>query len=118
MVDGRNVEVKRAVPRGDDDPARQRPFAAPGIAPRPPLSSLGIKRVPGGSMSTKIFVGGISWSTTDEEFLKHFERYDQLRAARNSELQQLDLRLSLSLSVAVVLTVDACAGMARLRRRT
>mmetsp|Transcript_35502 Transcript_35502/g.87287 ORF Transcript_35502/g.87287 Transcript_35502/m.87287 type:complete len:640 (+) Transcript_35502:385-2304(+) len=81
MVDGRNVEVKRAVPRGDDDPARQRPLGGPGLAPRPPLSSLGVKRVPGGSMSTKIFVGGISWSTTDEEFLKHFERYGPVAAA-------------------------------------
>eukprot|EP00283_Hemiselmis_rufescens_P008496 CAMPEP_0173432762 /NCGR_PEP_ID=MMETSP1357-20121228/10449_1 /TAXON_ID=77926 /ORGANISM="Hemiselmis rufescens, Strain PCC563" /LENGTH=472 /DNA_ID=CAMNT_0014397403 /DNA_START=407 /DNA_END=1821 /DNA_ORIENTATION=+ len=79
MVDGRNVEVKRAVPRGDDDPTRQRPNGLGG--PPRPLSSLGVKRIPGGSMSTKIFVGGISWSTTDEEFLKHFERYGPVAAA-------------------------------------
>jgi RNA recognition motif-containing protein len=70
MVDGRNVEVKRAVPRGDDDPARPRSLSL-GAGSR--LSSLGVKRMPGGNMNTKIFVGGISWSTTDEEFLKHFE---------------------------------------------
>jgi len=52
-----------------------------GGMPRPPLSSLGVKRIPGGNINTKIFVGGISWSTTDEEFLKHFERYGPVAAA-------------------------------------
>ncbi len=80
MVDGRNVEVKRAVPRGDDDPARPRSLSL-GAGSR--LSSLGVKRMPGGNMNTKIFVGGISWSTTDEEFLKHFERLASMHAAGN-----------------------------------
>jgi RNA recognition motif-containing protein len=52
-----------------------------GGMPRPPLSSLGVKRIPGGNINTKIFVGGISWSTTDEEFVKHFERYGPVAAA-------------------------------------
>ncbi|KAJ1477883.1 hypothetical protein T484DRAFT_2986277, partial [Baffinella frigidus] len=84
IVDGRSVEVKRAVPRGDEEVVRKKssPTASPtgSLSPQQSASSP-MKSPPSVHTANKIFVGGIAWSTADDEFHRFFERYGAVASA-------------------------------------
>ena len=72
IVDGRSVEVKRAVPRGEEEVVRKKsspvsPSPTGSLSPQHSAASP-IKSPPSVHTANKIFVGGIAWSTADDEF--------------------------------------------------
>ena len=72
IVDGRSVEVKRAVPRGEEEVVRKKsspvsPSPTGSLSPQHSAASP-IKLPPSVHTANKIFVGGIAWSTADDEF--------------------------------------------------
>eukprot|EP00252_Welwitschia_mirabilis_P017015 TRINITY_DN3783_c0_g1_i1.p1 TRINITY_DN3783_c0_g1~~TRINITY_DN3783_c0_g1_i1.p1 ORF type:complete len:410 (-),score=93.27 TRINITY_DN3783_c0_g1_i1:463-1692(-) len=62
-IDGRQVELKRALPREEQHKSSQKSGENPGA---------GVPR------TKKIFVGGLAPSVTDEDFRKHFEQFGNI----------------------------------------
>lgn len=75
VVDGRSVEVKRAVPRGDEEMPRKKSStvsSSPTGSLSPQQSAVSpSKPPPSVHTANKIFVGGIAWSTADDEFHRY-----------------------------------------------
>ena len=91
VLDGRRVDIKRAVPRDRAPPPSEKPGGRGGpYGPPPPgpRQDLGVvqpqeyppqvpppQALPGGGQTRKLFVGGLAPSVSEQDFRAYFERF-------------------------------------------